>query len=162
MRAASTAAIAHAIARSRIRSASSSRRSAGSSFESRRPRIRCAGSRITAAATTGPNSEPRPTSSTPATSVAPLAQASFSNLSVQRSVFSKPQLRRRHRNALGFRYLCKAARLRSWILLSPPMLFSIFADFQRRKQAQTFPPHAACVGNGTKEKACCKQHADQS
>src|SRR3981081_3561084 len=44
---------------------------------------------MTAAATTGPNSDPRPTSSTPATSCAPAAQARFSNFSVQRSFFSK-------------------------------------------------------------------------
>src|ERR1700694_4640511 len=44
---------------------------------------------MTAAATTGPNSDPRPTSSTPATSCAPAAQARFSNLRVHRSFFSK-------------------------------------------------------------------------
>ncbi len=88
MRAESTAAMAQAIECSRIRSASSSRRSAGKSFESRSPRMRYAGSRITAAATTGPNSDPRPTSSTPATSSAPAAQARFSNSRVQRSFFS--------------------------------------------------------------------------
>src|SRR5208282_6333372 len=89
MRAESTAATAQAMQCWRIRSANSSRRSAGSSFESRRPRMRCAGSRITAAATTGPNSDPRPTSSTPATYCAPAAQARFSKLRVQRSFFSK-------------------------------------------------------------------------
>src|ERR1700676_3401787 len=47
---------------------------------------------MTAAATTGPNSDPRPTSSTPATSCAPAAQARFSNLRVQRSFFSKRNL----------------------------------------------------------------------
>src|ERR1035438_3938375 len=47
---------------------------------------------MTAAATTGPNNEPRPTSSTPATCVAPAAQARFSNLSVQRSFFSSRNL----------------------------------------------------------------------
>src|ERR1019366_3511851 len=50
MRAASTAAIAQQIARSRISSANSSRRSAGSNFEPGSPRIRCAGSGIPAAA----------------------------------------------------------------------------------------------------------------
>src|SRR5580700_3027562 len=92
MRAASTAATAQAMACSRMRSASTSRRSASSSFESRRPRIRYAGSRIPAAATTGPNSDPRPTSSTPATSCAPAAHARFSNLRVHRSFFSKRNL----------------------------------------------------------------------
>src|ERR1039458_2933362 len=92
MRAESTAATAQAMQCWRIRSASSSRRSAGSSLESRKPRMRCAGARITAAATTGPNSDPRPTSSTPATCSAPAAQARFSKLSVQRSFFSKRNL----------------------------------------------------------------------
>src|SRR5713226_8880288 len=54
--------------------------------------MRYAGSRITAAATTGPNSDPRPTSSTPATCSAPAAQARFSKFSVQRSFFSKRNL----------------------------------------------------------------------
>src|SRR6266496_1324592 len=43
---------------------------------------------MTAAATTGPNSDPRPTSSTPATSVAPDAHASFSYFTVQRRLFN--------------------------------------------------------------------------
>src|SRR6202047_4352783 len=47
---------------------------------------------MTAAATTGPNSDPRPTSSTPATSCAPAAHARFSNLRVHRSFFSKRNL----------------------------------------------------------------------
>src|ERR1700686_460873 len=47
---------------------------------------------MTAAATTGPNSDPRPTSSTPATSCAPAAHARFSNLRVQRSFFNKRNL----------------------------------------------------------------------
>src|ERR1019366_23137 len=92
MRAESTAATAQAMEYWRMRSASSSRRSAGSSFESRRPRMRCPGSRMTAAATTGPNSDPRPTSSTPATCCAPAAQARFSKFRVQRSFFSKRNL----------------------------------------------------------------------
>src|ERR1035441_8568900 len=92
MPAESTAATAQAMECWRIRGASSSRRSAGSSFESRSPRMRYAGSRITAAATTGPNSDPRPTSSTPATWCAPAAHARFSKLSVQRSFFSRRNL----------------------------------------------------------------------
>src|ERR1035438_8267844 len=108
MRAESTAATAQAMECFRIRSASSSRRSAGSSLESRRPRMRCAGSsfryRITAAATTGPNSDPRPTSSTPATSVAPAAQARFSNLSVQRSFFSSRNLAAEGERPAAFRF----------------------------------------------------------
>src|ERR1700674_34331 len=47
---------------------------------------------MTAAATTGPNNDPRPTSSTPATCAAPAAHARFSNLRVQRSFFSKRNL----------------------------------------------------------------------
>src|SRR5438270_5295211 len=43
---------------------------------------------MTAAATTGPKRAPRPTSSTPATSCAPSAQASFSYLRVHLSFFS--------------------------------------------------------------------------
>src|SRR5437879_13319272 len=89
MRAASTAATAHAIACWRIRSANISRRSGSSSFESRSPRTLYSGSRITAAATTGPNREPRPTSSTPATKRAPHAHALFSYLSVHRSLLSR-------------------------------------------------------------------------
>src|ERR1700688_5029062 len=44
---------------------------------------------MTAPATTGPKSDPRPTSSTPAINCAPDTQASFSNLRVQRRRFSK-------------------------------------------------------------------------
>src|SRR5450631_1719553 len=73
----------HAIACSRILSAKISRRSGGSSFESRKPRTRYLGSRITAAATTGPKREPRPTSSTPATKTAPFDHALFSYFKVQ-------------------------------------------------------------------------------
>src|SRR6266496_3354419 len=43
---------------------------------------------MTAAATTTPNSDPRPTSSTPATRFAPDAHASFSYFNVQRRRFS--------------------------------------------------------------------------
>ena len=89
---ASTAAIAQPTARSRIRAANTSRRGASSNFESRSPRIRSAGFRMTAAATTGPNSDPRPTSSTPAISFAPAIHASFSNLVVHLSVFSRRSL----------------------------------------------------------------------
>src|SRR5579862_9303727 len=44
---------------------------------------------MTAPATTGPKSDPRPTSSTPATSVAPEAQASFSYFRVHFSRLSR-------------------------------------------------------------------------
>src|SRR5580704_7168416 len=47
---------------------------------------------MTAAATTGPKSDPRPTSSTPATSSVPDSHARFSNLRVQRSFFNRRSL----------------------------------------------------------------------
>src|SRR5947209_3460290 len=47
---------------------------------------------MTAAATTGPKSEPRPTSSTPATKCAPDCQAFFSKRSVQRSFLRRRSL----------------------------------------------------------------------
>src|SRR5688572_21638526 len=56
----------HAIAPPRILIASSARSSGSTTLESRMPRMRRRGSRITAAATTGPASGPRPASSTPA------------------------------------------------------------------------------------------------
>src|ERR1700741_3461487 len=60
-------ATAQAVARSLMRAASTSRRSAVRIFESARPLMRRAGSRITAAAYTGPARGPRPASSTPQT-----------------------------------------------------------------------------------------------
>src|SRR5271166_5317121 len=89
MIATSTAATAHDSAFSRMRGASFSRVSRSSNFESRNPRMRYAGSRMTAAATTGPNSDPRPTSSTPATNLAPASHACFSYFSVHFSFFRK-------------------------------------------------------------------------
>src|SRR5208283_3533046 len=84
MVAASTAATAHASARSRMRAASVSRRAGSSSLLSFSPRIGRSGERMTAAATTGPNSAPRPTSSTPATQRKPLARTSRSMVASQR------------------------------------------------------------------------------
>ena len=81
--------MAQAMACWRMRSANISRRSGSSSFESRSPRTRYVGSRMTAAATTGPNREPRPTSSTPATKRAPHCHALFSYRSVHRSLLSR-------------------------------------------------------------------------
>src|SRR5260370_14691791 len=92
VRAASTGATAQALECLRIRCASTSRRSAKSSLESRSPRTRYLGSRMTARATTGPKSEPRPTSSTPATMIAPVAQARFSWRKVQCNFFSRRNL----------------------------------------------------------------------
>src|SRR5271163_2627024 len=77
---ASAAATAKATARSRIRWASTSRRSGGSCLLSRRPRMGRSGERMTAAAKTGPNKAPRPTSSSPAIRLKPWAWASRSYL----------------------------------------------------------------------------------
>src|SRR5258708_6380846 len=84
MVAASTVATAQATARSRMRSARTSRRSAWSCLLSLRPRTGRSGERITAAANTGPNSAPRPTSSTPATKRKPRARTSRSMVPSQR------------------------------------------------------------------------------
>src|ERR1700735_3572176 len=78
MRLASISATAHASACSRIRAASSWRRSACNFFESSRPTIRRFGFRITAAANTGPKRDPRPASSRPAMRSQPLCRASRS------------------------------------------------------------------------------------
>src|SRR5579872_4503801 len=83
--AASTAATAHETARSRMRSASTSRRSASSCLLSLRPRMGRSGDNITAPANTAPNSDPRPTSSTPATATKPRARSSRSSVPSQRS-----------------------------------------------------------------------------
>src|SRR6266849_3501678 len=64
-----------ASARSWMSTNSSSRRSGGTSLESRTPRTRCSGVTTTAAATTGPASGPRPASSTPATRAKPARHA---------------------------------------------------------------------------------------
>src|SRR5258707_13403057 len=82
----SMAATAHATARSRTRSASTSRRSGSRSLLSFRPRTGRSSERITAAAKTGPNRAPRPTSSTPATAWKPRARSSRSNVASQRNL----------------------------------------------------------------------------
>src|SRR5580658_9415792 len=84
--AASTAAMAQQTARSRMRSASVSRRSGSICLLSLRPRIGRSGESTTAAATTAPKSEPRPTSSTPATALKPRAWSSRSRVASQRNV----------------------------------------------------------------------------
>src|SRR5581483_276193 len=84
MVAASTAATDHATARSRMRPANTSRRSGSSCLLSFSPRIGLSGDRITAAANTGPHSEPRPTSSAPATARKPRARNSRSMVPSQR------------------------------------------------------------------------------
>src|SRR5207245_5150387 len=63
---------------SRMRGASSARRSEVSFLESSRPTMRRLGLRITAAATTGPNNAPRPASSIPAMRVQPNLRAARS------------------------------------------------------------------------------------
>src|SRR6267378_4329266 len=78
MRCASISATAHASECSLIRAASSVRRSPESFFESSRPTMRRLGLRITAAATTGPNSAPRPASSMPAMRIQPSWRAARS------------------------------------------------------------------------------------
>src|SRR5450432_2547172 len=85
MVAASTDAMAQATARSRMRPVSTSRRSGSSSLLSFKPRTGRSGERITAAATTGPNSAPRPTSSTPATARKPRARNSRSMVASHRN-----------------------------------------------------------------------------
>src|ERR1035441_4500758 len=86
MVAASTAPMAHATARSRMRTASTSRRFGSSSLLSLRPRTGRSGERTTAAATTGPKSAPRPTSSTPAMARNPRARNSRSNVPSHRNL----------------------------------------------------------------------------
>src|ERR1700722_735306 len=85
MVAASTAAMAQQTARSRIRAASVSRRSGSICLLSFRPRIGRWGESTTAAATTAPKSEPRPTSSTPATALNPRAWSSRSSVASHRN-----------------------------------------------------------------------------
>src|SRR6202048_1297146 len=84
MRCASISATDHASACSRMRGASSPRRSATSFLESSKPTIRRFGFRITAAATPGPNTAPRPASSRPAMRVQPSLRAARSKRVQQR------------------------------------------------------------------------------
>src|ERR1041385_69678 len=55
---------------------------AGTSFESQTPGICFDGCRTTAAATTGPARQPRPTSSTPATRTNPTRRSAFSRVRI--------------------------------------------------------------------------------
>ncbi len=121
-----------------MRSASSSRRSAGSSFESRRPRMRYVGSRMTAAATTGPNSDPRPTSSTPATCCAPVAQARFSKFRVQRSFFNSRNLAAEAETPSAFRRFDEDADLDT----------GSAQHLRRRRRAKQEQKFDACCGSG--------------
>src|ERR1017187_9517813 len=85
MVAASTGPMAHATARSRMRSASTSRRWGSSSLLSLRPRTGRSSERMTAPAKTAPNKAPRPTSSTPATAWKPRARSSRSRVASHRN-----------------------------------------------------------------------------
>src|SRR5271168_5091729 len=94
MRCASTSATAQAMAYSRMRGASSPRRSGVNFLESSRPTMRRLGFRITAAATTGPNNAPRPASSIPAMRVQPSCRAARSKREEQRRLISSGILAR--------------------------------------------------------------------
>src|SRR5579863_8604730 len=119
MRLESTSAMAQARACSQILLARTSRRSADNFLESSRPTMRRFGSRITAAATTCPKREPRPTSSRPAILSQPHLRASRSYREEHRlliaansstpeirmskqfvQVFVAPASRRRYKNAI--------------------------------------------------------------
>src|SRR6185295_2184524 len=88
--AASTAATAQQTALSRMRPASTSRRSGSSCLLSLSPRMGRSGERITAPAKTAPNNDPLPTSSTPAMAEKPRARSSRSNVASQRSFAALP------------------------------------------------------------------------
>src|SRR5580658_1849874 len=88
MVAASTAAMDQQTARSRMRPASVSRISGSICLLSFSPRMGRSGESTTAAATTAPNSEPRPTSSTPATALKPRACSSRSRVASQRNLIA--------------------------------------------------------------------------
>src|SRR5262249_45799046 len=79
---ASADATLHATARSRMRTYSSSRSAAGTALESHTPGMCRPGWRTTAAATTGPARQPRPTSSTPATWTKPTRRSAFSSVRI--------------------------------------------------------------------------------
>src|SRR5207247_8108929 len=76
------AATAHATAPRTIRSYSCSRFTEGTSFEWQTPGMCRSGWSRTAAATTGPARQPRPTSSTPATCTNPTRRSEFSSVRV--------------------------------------------------------------------------------
>src|SRR5581483_239068 len=78
----SAPATAHATACFRIRSYSRSRSWAGTSFESQTPAMCRSGCSTTAAATTGPARQPRPTSSAPATYTNPTRRSAFSRVRI--------------------------------------------------------------------------------
>src|SRR3954469_2252601 len=76
----SAPATAQAIACRTMRSYRRSRSGAGTVFESHTPGMWRSGCRTTAAATTGPARQPRPTSSTPATCTNPTRRSAFSSV----------------------------------------------------------------------------------
>src|SRR6266567_2778324 len=106
MRCASTSAMPQARACSRMRGASSARRSEVSFFESSRPTMRRLGLRITAAATTGPNNAPRPASSMPAMRVQPSLRAARSKREEQSRLITRWILARRVTGKSNESYIC--------------------------------------------------------
>src|SRR4051812_47934674 len=78
----SAPATAQAIACRTMRSYRRSRSGAGTVFESHTPGMWRSGCRTTAAATTGPARQPRPTSSTPATCTNPTRRSAFSSVRI--------------------------------------------------------------------------------
>src|SRR5262245_41656496 len=76
----SASATAHVTACATIRSYKRSRSGACTAFESHTPGMCLPGCRMTAAATTGPARQPRPTSSTPATCTNPTRRSAFSSV----------------------------------------------------------------------------------
>src|SRR5215472_2515197 len=111
MRCASISATAQASANSFMRGASSPRRSGLNFLESSSPTILRLGFRMTAAATTGPNSAPRPASSRPAMRVQPSRRAARSKREEQSRAISCRQPRslalKRKKGTSGCLSLCK-------------------------------------------------------
>src|SRR3954471_19685471 len=86
---------------------------------------------MTAAATTGPKREPRPTSSAPATMRAPVSQARFSNFNVHRRLLSNRSLAAAGDMPAAFEFRDRerkeglpASSPRRRMLASPPVLQS--------------------------------------
>src|SRR6516162_3178318 len=134
MREASTSATAQASACSRMRGASSSRLSGVNFLESSRPTIRRLGLRITAAATTGPNSAPRPASSMPAMRVQPSCRAARSKRDEHWRAMSDVRGTLSARNSnMGQGKLGRDIALASRTLSFPPILRQI--TLRRRGKA---------------------------
>src|SRR5260221_12341437 len=89
----SAAATAQAMECFVIRSNNRSRSSAGTTLESQTPGMCLSGWRTTAAATTGPARQPRPTSSTPATWTNPARRSAFSSVRIAGTRVIQSQVR---------------------------------------------------------------------